>query len=432
MTATIFPAYGLARMVVPKWYALAAAGAAVAVPALAYSPILVEEPLAYPRRDARALAHRARARAADLGASRCRCRRLPSSPALTRTQLAILFAVLALGLLWLAWQSERLRGAGARRGAAGTGSARSRWLVGIAFAFAAAMGHASTAWREHDAPLQGPDLRARDVGDRSARDRDRRPPGRRGRRRARASEGRGARPADTRLRRHERRGARGLRRVRRGQGRVHLDRLRDLRRRAEPHLPLPDPLRRDGARVRARRRPRLGDRGRGDLHACTSSPRRRSTSTSTRTTRRTASRSPPSRTASSAGRRGRSRACSIAACVVALVVVVALKLAAPAIGRLRGRRGERGGRRRRVEHDRAGLRGRGRAALLGVVRQQPARSRTTGSIEATGGGSVVVIGQQISDPTNIWLTEFFNPSCGRCGASTGRRSRSAARSSRPT
>jgi hypothetical protein len=48
MTATIFPAYGLARMVVPKWYALAAAGATVAVPALAYAPILVEEPLAYP------------------------------------------------------------------------------------------------------------------------------------------------------------------------------------------------------------------------------------------------------------------------------------------------------------------------------------------------------------------------------------------------
>ncbi|HEX4747666.1 MAG TPA: hypothetical protein VFU99_12380, partial [Gaiellaceae bacterium] len=48
MTATVFPAYGLARMVVPKWHALAAAGASVAVPALAYSPFLVEEPLAYP------------------------------------------------------------------------------------------------------------------------------------------------------------------------------------------------------------------------------------------------------------------------------------------------------------------------------------------------------------------------------------------------
>jgi len=35
MTATIFPAYGLARMVVPKWYALAAASATVGVRALA-------------------------------------------------------------------------------------------------------------------------------------------------------------------------------------------------------------------------------------------------------------------------------------------------------------------------------------------------------------------------------------------------------------
>jgi hypothetical protein len=30
--------------------------------------------------------------------------------------------------------------------------------------------------------------------------------------------------------------------------------------------------------------------------------------------------------------------------------------------------------------------------------------------EETGGGSVVVVGQQVVDPTNVWLTEFFNPS----------------------
>ena len=48
MTATVFPAYGLARMVVSRWPALAAAGAATVVPALAYSSIIVEEPLAYP------------------------------------------------------------------------------------------------------------------------------------------------------------------------------------------------------------------------------------------------------------------------------------------------------------------------------------------------------------------------------------------------
>ena len=41
MTATVFPAYALARLVVSKWYALAAAAGATAVP-LAYSPILVE------------------------------------------------------------------------------------------------------------------------------------------------------------------------------------------------------------------------------------------------------------------------------------------------------------------------------------------------------------------------------------------------------
>ena len=74
MTATVFPAYGLARMVVPKWYALAAAGASVAVPALAYSPILVEEPLAYPVSTTRALADRAIARTADVGPHRGRVR----------------------------------------------------------------------------------------------------------------------------------------------------------------------------------------------------------------------------------------------------------------------------------------------------------------------------------------------------------------------
>ena len=48
MTATVFPAYALARLVVSRWYALAAAAGATAVPALAYSTIIVEEPLAYP------------------------------------------------------------------------------------------------------------------------------------------------------------------------------------------------------------------------------------------------------------------------------------------------------------------------------------------------------------------------------------------------
>jgi hypothetical protein len=145
MTATVFPAYGLARMVVPKWYALAAAGASVAVPALAYSPILVEEPLAYPVSTtalwliARSLERPTWGRVAAAFA-------ISVVAVLTRTQLAVLFAVFALGLLWIVWQSEP-----ARRW-------RTEWstwdwvgavtlAIGIAFALAAAMGHASTAWR---------------------------------------------------------------------------------------------------------------------------------------------------------------------------------------------------------------------------------------------------------------------------------------------
>jgi hypothetical protein len=145
MTATIFPAYGLARMVVPKSYALGAAGAAVAVPALAYSPILVEEPLAYPIGTtalwliARSLERPSRGRLAAAAA-------LCVIAALTRTQLSILVMVLGLGLLWLAWESN----AGRRWR---TQWSRWDWIgavtlaIGIALAFAALIGHLSTAWR---------------------------------------------------------------------------------------------------------------------------------------------------------------------------------------------------------------------------------------------------------------------------------------------
>ena len=48
MAAAIFPAYLLARRVVSPGWAFFAAVAAIAGPALSYSPILVEEPWAYP------------------------------------------------------------------------------------------------------------------------------------------------------------------------------------------------------------------------------------------------------------------------------------------------------------------------------------------------------------------------------------------------
>ena len=173
MTATVFPAYGLARMVVPKWYALAAAGASVAVPALAYSPILVEEPLAYPLSTLGAVADRARARAADVGtdslqpsayrvvaAAHPNAARDPLRGARTRAALArvavetrapVAHAVDAVGL-------GRSRDPRARR------RVRARGGDGPRIDCVA----------QHDAPLQGPDLRARELGDRRARDRRRR------------------------------------------------------------------------------------------------------------------------------------------------------------------------------------------------------------------------------------------------------------------
>ena len=146
MTATVFPAYGLARLVVSRWYALAAAGGATAVPALAYSPILVEEPLAYPLATlalyliARALVRPSWKRILVAAVA-------SAAGAATRTQLAVLFAVLALGLLWIAWQSERGR------------RWRSTWstwdwigaaalVIGAVLAFSALVGHYSASWRE--------------------------------------------------------------------------------------------------------------------------------------------------------------------------------------------------------------------------------------------------------------------------------------------
>jgi hypothetical protein len=145
MTATVFPAYGLARMVVPKWYALAAAGAAVAVPALAYSPIVVEEPFAYPLST---LALWLIARVVErpgwgrVAAALAAC----VAATLARTQLSVLVAVLVLGLLWCAWDSVRVQ------------RWRAEWstwdwvgavtiVLGFVLAFSAVMSNYSTSWR---------------------------------------------------------------------------------------------------------------------------------------------------------------------------------------------------------------------------------------------------------------------------------------------
>ena len=146
MTATIFPAYALARLVVPRWYALGAATAATAVPALAYSPVLVEEPLAYPLSTvclwliARAYIEPSWMRVGTAVV-------VTAAALFTRTQLSILFAVFVLGFLWYAWHSERAR------------AWRSTWtvwdwagavtlMVGIAVGFSAFVGHLSQSWRD--------------------------------------------------------------------------------------------------------------------------------------------------------------------------------------------------------------------------------------------------------------------------------------------
>jgi hypothetical protein len=149
MTATLFPAYALARLALPPWYALGAAGGSIAVPALAYSPIFVEEPIAYPLSTlalwliASVLMRPSWKRVAlALGAS--------AAAALTRTQLAVLFAVLVLALLWTAFQSERGR---AWRATWGVWDRVGAVVValGVWIVVSSGIGHVSQSWAQTNA-----------------------------------------------------------------------------------------------------------------------------------------------------------------------------------------------------------------------------------------------------------------------------------------
>ena len=109
MAATLFPAYAIARFAVGRPWALFAATAAIATPALSYAPILVEEPFAYPA-SAVALWTILRAVAAPTGRTIALAAAATVVAMAIRSQLVALPAVLVLGLLAVAWQSAPVRG----------------------------------------------------------------------------------------------------------------------------------------------------------------------------------------------------------------------------------------------------------------------------------------------------------------------------------
>jgi hypothetical protein len=144
MTTAAFPTYGIARFVVGRWASLFAAAAAVTIPALAYSSMILAEPLAYPYSTlclyliVAALVHRTRwwvggAVVASLVAP------------LVRGELAVVPALFVLAVLLLAWQSPP------------SVRWRARWrvtdwiggavlVIGAAILLSAYLGHKSTQW----------------------------------------------------------------------------------------------------------------------------------------------------------------------------------------------------------------------------------------------------------------------------------------------
>jgi hypothetical protein len=144
MSSALFPAYGLARLVVSRPWALFAAAGTVAVPPLAFAPYLMDEPLAYPIATlALFLIMRAVARPGVLpfvlAAAIC------PVAALVRGELGVLAVVLALSALTLVWPTEPVR----------RWRSRLDWwdwaglvvlLIGAAVVVSAAIGHRSDAW----------------------------------------------------------------------------------------------------------------------------------------------------------------------------------------------------------------------------------------------------------------------------------------------
>ena len=144
MTSALFPAYGLARFVVSRPWAVAAAVAAVAAPPLAYAPYLLEEPLAYPVATAGLWAITA-------AVARPTRRRVLLAAAITlvapfvRGELAVLLAIFGAGMFVLLWRTETFTRWRATW-TAGDWLGAALLVVGAAIVFSAAAGHRSDAW----------------------------------------------------------------------------------------------------------------------------------------------------------------------------------------------------------------------------------------------------------------------------------------------
>jgi hypothetical protein len=144
MTAAIFPAYGLARLVVSRPYALFAAVGTVVAPALSYSPFLVEEPLAYPVATL-ALYLIARAGVTATWPAIALAAGVCLVAVFVRTQLAVLLPVLALVLAVPAWRAEPVRRWRTTLSAWDYAGA-AVLLVGVAVVLSAEMGRRSNSW----------------------------------------------------------------------------------------------------------------------------------------------------------------------------------------------------------------------------------------------------------------------------------------------
>ena len=107
MTSVVFPVYLLARMLVSRGWALFAAAASAAIPALTYSTLIIEEPYAYPVA-ATFFLLLVRALVVRTTAAYAVALVVALAAPFVRGQLATLVVVFALALAVTAWKGDRL------------------------------------------------------------------------------------------------------------------------------------------------------------------------------------------------------------------------------------------------------------------------------------------------------------------------------------